>query len=620
MKYKLKFRVKTKSDSDGQNSKKYSVNIEEGQSFTLGKYVPGVEHPIAGITMQNGCIRANAKVENEDLNVNGTRGREFTLKPNDVLKAGDYIVEFLEVPYRQPENPTNETQVLDLGGLAAHQEATRIGKIAQPETHEKPTAVMPRGAAPDVANQNHNEATIVRPQSSEITPEERRMGVEERRIEEQRKDEQRKQERRFNFQRPDIKDVGAAPEVRTAQQRPVAMEITGMLPRRVQDLSQDRYQIFGSLLMLALACGLTSGFSALGSPLLGGLIGTIGFTGVAYLLYSLRHITTATGEFTTHLRFMALSAFGFVPWAMVYRASPMGSLAAALVLGGGIYLGLSSYLRTPNRKSWAIAGVLTLIPFSVALASRGVLRPRIQPVDQPVEQPVSAAPSPVENTAQAVTTLASPSAEVAAPTATTPVTNPVTSQVATTQVPPQTTTPVVAQATDSTATRRIQTEVPDALATEELFRAIRSGNLEIVRNLVLSGGADPNFNLERGSTPLMVAAQTGYDEIVNFLISRKVSIDAKDPNGTTALMWAVVKNRYTIAQTLLSQGANPNVARDNGQTALDIAKRWNNRMMVSLLQGERLNRSLAESHPKKRHRTSSKSKITKKTKKKKTTS
>jgi hypothetical protein len=123
----------------------------------------------------------------------------------------------------------------------------------------------------------------------------------------------------------------------------------------------------------------------------------------------------------------------------------------------------------------------------------------------------------------------------------------------------------------------------DPLAHEEFFSAIKLGNLEVVRSLIDRKQVDPDFTLDKGSTPLIVAAAAGRIKVVEYLIRRRVNINAQDPHGTTALMWAVFKGHRDVAKYLISKGADTKVIRDDGDTAIDIARKWKQNEIVAIL-------------------------------------
>jgi ankyrin repeat protein len=76
----------------------------------------------------------------------------------------------------------------------------------------------------------------------------------------------------------------------------------------------------------------------------------------------------------------------------------------------------------------------------------------------------------------------------------------------------------------------------------------------------------------RGSwTPLMFAARQGAVYAARALIDRGATLDLQDPDGTTALVLAIINAHYDVAALLLERGANPNVADSTGMAALYAA-------------------------------------------------
>ena len=124
-------------------------------------------------------------------------------------------------------------------------------------------------------------------------------------------------------------------------------------------------------------------------------------------------------------------------------------------------------------------------------------------------------------------------------------------------------------------------------AEPELFAAIRSKNVEGVKE-ALEYGADPNaVNPDSENTPLIEAVHTDKPELVQLLIDAGAQVDAKGSEGGTALYWAAdnmplndVKSPtavkiQTIMKILLKHGANPQIVYDTLATypkALDEVK------------------------------------------------
>ena len=72
-----------------------------------------------------------------------------------------------------------------------------------------------------------------------------------------------------------------------------------------------------------------------------------------------------------------------------------------------------------------------------------------------------------------------------------------------------------------------------------------------------------------GWTPLMHAARQGALEAGKALAeSPQIDLNIVDPDGTTALVVAIINAHYDFASMLLDKGANPNVADSTGTAAL----------------------------------------------------
>lgn len=78
--------------------------------------------------------------------------------------------------------------------------------------------------------------------------------------------------------------------------------------------------------------------------------------------------------------------------------------------------------------------------------------------------------------------------------------------------------------------------------------------------------------LPRGSwTPLMYAARQGSSEAAGTLIESGAELNATDPDGTTALVLAIINSHYDTAALLTEKGADPNIADTAGMAALYAA-------------------------------------------------
>ena len=69
----------------------------------------------------------------------------------------------------------------------------------------------------------------------------------------------------------------------------------------------------------------------------------------------------------------------------------------------------------------------------------------------------------------------------------------------------------------------------------------------------------------------MLAAREGAVEAVRALADVRANLDAQDPEGTTALIIAIINGHYDVATALAERGANPNLADIKGMTPLYAA-------------------------------------------------
>jgi ankyrin repeat protein len=160
-----------------------------------------------------------------------------------------------------------------------------------------------------------------------------------------------------------------------------------------------------------------------------------------------------------------------------------------------------------------------------------------------------------------------------------------------------------------------------SLATEQgvflLHQAAGKGHTQVI-HLLLAKGIDVNAQDTVGYTALMRAAEAGQDDTLMLLIAKGAEVNAQEMHGYSSLMWAVMKGKKETARLLaehqadvnarekkanwtalmmatvkddvemvrllLDKGADPKLADTSGTTALEIARRRRNPLLIQLLE------------------------------------
>jgi ankyrin repeat protein len=90
---------------------------------------------------------------------------------------------------------------------------------------------------------------------------------------------------------------------------------------------------------------------------------------------------------------------------------------------------------------------------------------------------------------------------------------------------------------------------------------------------LLGKGARPDVQSNRGDTPLTLAAQIGWLEGAEELLSRRASVDFANGRGETALILATQRRDLAMVRMLLARRADPKRPdRVAGMSALDYAR------------------------------------------------
>lgn len=115
----------------------------------------------------------------------------------------------------------------------------------------------------------------------------------------------------------------------------------------------------------------------------------------------------------------------------------------------------------------------------------------------------------------------------------------------------------------------------------DFFRAVQLDNVGGAKR-ALAQGLDPNVREpERGETGLIVAMRYDANRTLDMLLAQPgVQIDARAPNGNSALMMAAFRQNRQAVVTLLDRGASIDLP---GWTALHYAAAANSTDIIGLL-------------------------------------
>ena len=121
-------------------------------------------------------------------------------------------------------------------------------------------------------------------------------------------------------------------------------------------------------------------------------------------------------------------------------------------------------------------------------------------------------------------------------------------------------------------TRIINTTDPDT-GEGALHIVVKRGDAKYVRYFLAQDGVDPNLRDRQGNTPMLLAVQYGFDDLVPVLIAGKANPNLGNAGGDTPLILAVQKRDASLVRTLLDAGANPDQQDIRaGKSARDYAK------------------------------------------------
>jgi len=119
---------------------------------------------------------------------------------------------------------------------------------------------------------------------------------------------------------------------------------------------------------------------------------------------------------------------------------------------------------------------------------------------------------------------------------------------------------------------------------QDIFAASYNGDFETVKRLIAADPKLVNAKNSDGRFPLEMAAQTGRVEIVRLLLEKGAEVNMSRGGGSTALhMAALYGGKTELISLLLEKGANMNARTANGETPLNLAVIGKQKAIAELL-------------------------------------
>ncbi len=116
--------------------------------------------------------------------------------------------------------------------------------------------------------------------------------------------------------------------------------------------------------------------------------------------------------------------------------------------------------------------------------------------------------------------------------------------------------------------KRTDVDLSNKSGETPLMIAAIEGDLPLVKTLVTKNKAMVDHI---GWTPLHYACTKGHLDVAQFLIANGAMVDSRSLNGTTPLMMAVQSGNEQLVKLLLDKGADLELKNQLGLTAIDIA-------------------------------------------------
>ncbi|XP_036378498.1 fibronectin type 3 and ankyrin repeat domains protein 1 isoform X2 [Megalops cyprinoides] len=129
----------------------------------------------------------------------------------------------------------------------------------------------------------------------------------------------------------------------------------------------------------------------------------------------------------------------------------------------------------------------------------------------------------------------------------------------------------------------------DRAGCTPLHWAADGGHLPVLMYMIQDGCEVDARDSVSFWTPLMrVSAVSGNPAVASLLIRAGADVNARDKDGKTPLMVAVLNNHEPLVQLLLGNGADPHVKNEFGSGVTEMAKAFGRQNIIHLLEGKKI--------------------------------
>ncbi|XP_054153772.1 myotrophin-like [Oppia nitens] len=110
------------------------------------------------------------------------------------------------------------------------------------------------------------------------------------------------------------------------------------------------------------------------------------------------------------------------------------------------------------------------------------------------------------------------------------------------------------------------------MSSSDLIWSLKNGDLESVIEQFESKKVDVNASLD-GRSAIHYAADYGHTDIIEFLISKGVDLNAVDKHGISPLLAAIWEGHTECVRLMITSGAHKSGRTPDGQTYLEAAEK-----------------------------------------------